>query len=145
MDGNLEATAGRIAEAIDWAVEQDVDIINMSFGLAKNVKELEEAVERAAEAGIFGGVTGVSGTSMAAPHVTGAASILMELNLELPADYIRMLLNYSANLYGTPDEYGNGVLDLGYALEINDKFKKLYGKHIDKAVLGRGLKGDTGK
>ena len=190
LDGNLEATAGRIAEAIDWAVEQDVDIINMSFGLAKNVKELEEAVERAAEAGIllvaaagngetvaypaaydeviavgsvtaeglaaegsaggealelmapgenilssgiFGGVTGVSGTSMAAPHVTGAASILMELNPEMPADYIRMLLNYSANLYGTPDEYGNGVLDLGYAVEINDKFKKLYGKYISKA------------
>ena len=44
-----------------------------------------------------------------------------------------MLLNYSANLYGSPDEYGNGVLDLGYALEVNDKFKKLYEKHIDKA------------
>ncbi len=186
----MEAPAGRIAEAIDWAVEQNVDIINMSFGITKNVKELEEAVERAAEAdillvaasgngetvaypaaydeviavgsvtaeglvaegsaggealelmapgeniissGIFGGVTGMSGTSMAAPHVAGAASILMELNPELPADYIRMLLNYSANLYGSPDEYGNGVLDLGYAVEINDKFKKLYEKHMDKA------------
>ncbi len=190
LDAKLEAPAGRIVEAIDWAVEQDVDIINMSFGLAKNVKELEEAVERAAEegillvaaagngetvaypaaydeviavgsvtaeglaaegsaggealelmapgknilsSGIFGGVTGMSGTSMAAPHVAGAASVLMELNPEMPADYIRMLLNYSANLYGSPDEYGNGVLDLGYAVEINDKFKKLYGKHIDKA------------
>ncbi len=190
LDGNLEAPVGRIAEAIDWAVGQDVDIINMSFGIAKNVKELEEAVERAAAAGIllvaaagngetvaypaaydeviavgsvtaaglaaedsaggealelmapgedilssgiFGGVTGMSGTSMAAPHVAGVASILMELNPEMPVDYIRMLLNYSANLYGSPDEYGNGVLDLGYALEINDKFKKLYEKHIDKA------------
>ncbi len=190
LDENLEAPAGRIAEAIDWAVEQDVDIVNMSFGIAKNVKELEEAVGRASEAGIllvaaagngetvvypaayneviavgsvtaeglaaedsaggealelmapgedilssaiFGGVTGVSGTSMAAPHVAGVASVLMERNPEMPADYIRMLLNYSANLYGSPDEYGNGVLDLGYALEINDKFKKLYEKHIDKA------------
>ncbi len=189
LDENLEAPAGWIAEAIDWAVEQDVDIINMSFGITKNVKELEEAVERATEtgillvaaagneetvaypaaydeviavgsvtaeglvaegsaggealelmapgenilsSGIFGGVTGMSGTSMAAPHVTGAASVLMELNPELPADYIRMLLNYSANLYGSPDEYGNGVLDLGYAVEINDKFKKLYEKHINK-------------
>ena len=190
LDGNLEAPAGRIAEAIDWAVEQDVDIINMSFGIAKNVKELEEAVERAAAAGIllvaaagngetvaypaaydeviavgsvtaeglaaegsaggealelmapgedilssgiFGGVMGVSGTSMAAPHIAGAASVLMEWNPDMPGDYIRMLLNYSANLYGSPDEYGNGVIDLGYALEINDKFKKLYEKHIDKA------------
>ncbi len=190
LDAKLEALAGRIVEAIDWAVEQDVDIINMSFGLAKNVKELEEAVERAAEegillvaaagngetvaypaaydeviavgsvtaeglaaegsaggealelmapgknilsSGIFGGVTGMSGTSMAAPHVAGAASVLMELNPDMPADYIRALLNYSANLCGDSDEYGNGVIDLGYAIEINDKFRKLYEKHIDKA------------
>ncbi len=197
LDGNLEAPVGRIAEAIDWAVGQDVDIINMSFGIAKNVKELEEAVGGAAAAGIllvaaagngetvaypaaydeviavgsvtaeglaaegsasgealelmapgenilssgiFGGVTGMSGTSMAAPHVAGAASVLMELNPEMPADYIRMLLNYSANLYGSPDEYGNGVLDLGYAIEINDKFKKLYEKHIDKAEKNKKKK-----
>lgn len=189
LDANLEAPIERIVEAIDWAVEQEVDIINMSFGITRNVAELEAAVERAAEAGIlliaasgngetiaypaaydeviavgsvtaegiaaeqsaggealelmapgesilssaiFGGVTGVSGTSMAAPHVVGAASVLMELNPEMPADYIRMLLNYSANLYGSPDEYGNGVLDLAYAIEINDKFKKLYEKHIAK-------------
>lgn len=189
LDANLEAPIERIVEAIDWAVEQEVDIINMSFGITRNVAELEAAVERAAEAGIlliaasgngetiaypaaydeviavgsvtaegvaaedsaegealeimapgenilssgiFGGVTGVSGTSMAAPHVAGAASVLMELNPEMPADYIRMLLNYSANLYGSPDEYGNGVLDLAYAIEINDKFKKLYEKHIAK-------------
>lgn len=189
LDAKLEAPIERIVEAIDWAVEQEVDIINMSFGITRNVEELEAAVERAAEAGIlliaasgngetiaypaaydeviavgsvtaegiaaeqsaggealelmapgenilssavFGGVTGVSGTSMAAPHVAGAASVLMELNPEMPADYIRMLLNYSANLYGAPDEYGNGVLDLAYAVEINDKFKKLYEKHIAK-------------
>lgn len=42
----------------------------------------------------------------------------------MPADYIRDLLNYSANLYGAQSEYGNGVLDLSYALEINDDFKK---------------------
>ncbi len=197
LDENLEAPAGRIAGAIDWAVGQDVDIINMSFGIAKNVPELEAAVERAAAAGIllvaaagngetvaypaaydeviavgsvtveglaaedsaggealelmapgedilssgiFGGIIGVSGTSMAAPHVAGAASVLMERNPEMPADYIRMLLNYSANLYGSPDEYGNGVLDLGYALEINDKFKKLYEKHIDKAEKNKKKK-----
>ena len=74
----------------------------------------------------------MSGTSIAAPHVTGAASVLMELNPEMSADYIRALLDYSANLYGSPDEYGNGIVDLEYAVEINDKFKKLYEKHIAK-------------
>lgn len=190
LDEKLEAPVERIVEAIDWAIEQDADIINMSFGISKNVAELENAIERAAEAdilliaaagdgeeiaypaaydeviavgsvtaagipaehsaggdalelmapgenilssGIFGGVMGMSGTSMAAPHVAGAASVLMELNPDMPADYIRMLLNYSANLYGDSNEYGNGVIDLGYAIEINDKFRKLYEKHIDKA------------
>jgi len=45
LDAKLEAPVGRIVEAIDWAVEQDVDIINMSFGIAGNVAELEAAVE----------------------------------------------------------------------------------------------------
>ncbi len=189
LDEKLEAPVERIVEAIDWAIEQDVDIINMSFGISKNVAELEAAIEKAAEAdilliaaagdgeevaypaaydeviavgsvtaagipaensadgealelmapgenilssGIFGGVMGVSGTSMATPHVAGAASVLMELNPDMPADYIRALLNYSANLYGDSNEYGNGVIDLEYAIEINDKFKKLYEKNITK-------------
>ncbi|MCH5272551.1 MAG: S8 family serine peptidase [Lachnospiraceae bacterium] len=40
LDAKLEAPVERIVETIDWAIEQDVDIINMSFGIAKNVKEL---------------------------------------------------------------------------------------------------------
>ena len=51
------------------------------------------------------------------------ASVLMESNLDMQADYIRALLNYSAKQYGDSDEYGNGVIDLEYAIEINDKFK----------------------
>ncbi len=190
LDDKLEAPVERIVEAIDWAIEQDVDIINMSFGIEKNVAELKAAIERAAEAdillvaasgdgdevaypaaydeviavgsvtaaglpaensadgealelmapgenilstGIFDGVMGASGTSMAAPHVVGAASVLMELNPDMPAEYIRALLNYSANLYGDSDEYGNGVVDLEYAIEINDKFQKLYEKHLKNA------------
>ena len=58
----------------------------------------------------FGGVVGASGTSMATPHVVGVASVLMELNPDMPIEFIRALLNYSANLYGTTEEYGNGVV-----------------------------------
>lgn len=197
LDTKLEAPVERIVEAIDWAIEQDVDIINMSFGIEKNVAELEAAIERAAEAdillvaasgdgdevaypaaydeviavgsvtaagipaensaggdalelmapgenilssGIFGSVMGSSGTSMAAPHVVGAASVLMELKPDMSAEYIRALLNYSANLYGDSDEYGNGVIDLEYAIEINDKFQKLYEKHLKKASKDKNEK-----
>lgn len=189
LDDRLEAPIDRVVEAIDWAVEQNCDIINLSFGVSDNILELEQAIERADAAGIlmiaavgngeeiaypaaydevmavgsvtmegipsynsakgsaleimapgnnilasgvFDGVLDVSGTSFAVPHVVGAASVLMEKNPEMPADYIRDLLNYSANLYGSQSEYGNGVLDLSYALEINDDFKKLYNKYIDR-------------
>lgn len=189
LDARLEAPVDRIVEAIDWAIEQKVDIINMSFGIQNNIAELEQAIERADAAGIlmvaavgngeeiaypaaydeviavgsltaegipaennvtgealeimapgenilstgiFGGVLGVSGTSFAVPHVVGAASVLMEKNPEMPASYVRALLNYSANLYGSKDMYGNGVVDLEYALHINEKFKRLYKKHMKK-------------
>ena len=190
LDENLEAPVDRIVQAIEWAIEEEVDIINMSFGLQKNVAELEAVIEEAAEAGIlmvaavgsgedvaypaaydeviavgavtasgipsenstsgdalelmapgedivasgiFGGLLNVSGTSFAVPHVVGAASVLMELNQEMSDEYIRLLLDYSANLYGAKEDYGNGVIDLEYAIQINDKFKKLYEKSIKKS------------
>lgn len=189
LDENLEAPVDRIVQAIKWAIEEEVDIINMSFGLQNNVAELEAVIEEAAEAGIlmiaavgngkniaypaaydeviavgavaasgipsensatgdalelmapgenlvasgiFGGLLNVSGTSFAVPHVVGVASVLMELNPEMSADYIRILLDYSANLYGAKEEYGNGVIDLEYAIQINEKFKKIYEKNIMK-------------
>ncbi len=197
LDDNLEAPVDRIVAAINWAIEQECDIINMSFGIQENVFELEQAIERADAAGIlmiaavgsgdkiafpaaydeviavgavnakgepsvnsakgveleimapgdnlvasaiFDGTLGVTGTSFAAPHVTGAASILWERNPEMPADYIRALLDYSANLYGNQDEYGNGLVDISYALEINDKFKKVYNKNIDKSEKNKNQK-----
>ena len=197
LDDKLEAPIDRIVAAIDWAIEQKCDILNMSFGIPENVSELEQAIERADAAGIlmiaavgngekvaypaaydeviavgavgaegnpsansatgvelelmapgenlvasgiFDGILGVTGTSFAVPHVTGAASVLWELNSEMSADYIRALLDYSANLYGDQSEYGNGVLDLSYAMEINEKFKKAYNKHIDKLEKNEKIK-----
>lgn len=45
------SSAARIASAIDWLVEQDVQLINMSFGLQSNREVLELAVQRAQQAG----------------------------------------------------------------------------------------------
>lgn len=42
----------------------------------------------------------------------------MEQNPEMPAEFVRALMDYSANLYGDPDFYGNGVVDLDYAMTI---------------------------
>jgi len=67
-----------------------------------------------------------SGTSMAVPHVVGAASVIWEKNPSQPADFVRGLLDESANQTGDSQEFGNGIVDLGYALEHYDEYARNY-------------------
>lgn len=76
--------------------------------------------------GGFGGETIVSGTSMAVPHVVGIASVLWQKETTKSADFIRRLINESANYLGDANIYGNGLVDLSYALEIYDEFEDTY-------------------
>lgn len=137
MDANNRGRLSDIVAGIYWCIEQDVDVINMSFGTSVKSDILEKAIQAAAEHGILmvssagNGGTGsaveypaafdeviavgavdtgaekteesatgeevelaapgeqiiaksllglntvASGTSMAAPHVAGAAALLM--------------------------------------------------------------------
>lgn len=65
------------------------------------------------------GATGLkSGTSMAAPHVAGAAAVLMELFPQLNAQEIADLIRTSATdlgVSGIDTEYGRGLIDLAKA------------------------------
>lgn len=76
----------------------------------------------------FGGEMKRSGTSMSVPHVVGVASALWQIDTSLTADFIRKLIDYSANLYGSSESYGNGLVDLNYGLQIYDEFKNIYKK-----------------
>nr|WP_206529611.1 S8 family peptidase [Brevibacillus sp. SYP-B805] len=49
-DGN--ATVADVVAGINWAVEQKMDIINMSFGVSEDNYAMRQAVKRAARAGI---------------------------------------------------------------------------------------------
>jgi len=183
LDENRKAPVSRVVEAIYWAIENDVDIINISFGTTTDSEELYEAIRAAYDAGIlivaaagnsgvveypaaygeviavgsvdnmgnrsegsavgdalelvapgelvlstgaFYGVAVFSGTSMAAPHVAGIASLLWEKDPDCSADFIRFLLASTANLYGNPEEYGNGVVDYEEALRRYDELKAAY-------------------
>ncbi len=184
LDYTNSAPISRVIEGIYWAIEQDVDIINLSFGTAQNSEALYMAVRDAYDAGIliiaasgnsggdieypaaydevmavgsvdstgtisdfcstgekmevvapgelikttggFGGEIIVSGTSMAVPHVVGIASILWQKDKTKSADFIRQLINESANYLGDESVYGNGMVDLSYALEIYDEFAETY-------------------
>ncbi|KAK2752485.1 pfs domain-containing protein [Colletotrichum kahawae] len=47
------ATSRNVAKAIDWAIEQKVDMINLSFGFSSPDEQLKSAARRARDAGII--------------------------------------------------------------------------------------------
>ena len=47
LDENNQAPISRIVEGIYWCIENDINIINMSFGTSSYSKALEKAVEDA--------------------------------------------------------------------------------------------------
>ena len=67
---------------------------------------------------VFGMETVNSGTSMAAPHVAGAAVLLMQQDEEKSAEEIRRILDVSGNPIGEQEAYGYGLLDVAYAKQL---------------------------
>ena len=77
--------------------------------------------------GMFGsGEIVESGTSLAAPQAAGAAALILEKDKNVSPEFVRELLKASANAYGKAEEYGAGLIDVGYALDHYDSFKKQY-------------------
>lgn len=75
-------------------------------------------------------VAGLAAASLAAPQAAGAAARILEKDRDVSPDFVRDLLCASANSYGSPEEYGNGLIDLEYALKQYGSFKKNYKKGI---------------
>lgn len=183
FDDENRATVSRVIDAIYWAVEKKVNIINMSFGTVKDSPALHHAIqvaegngilliaaagngkqveypaayqevmavgavdpegevsedsamgeqlevvapgEQICSTGAFGGVLVSDGTSMSAPHITGIAAKLWGKDLSCTADFIRQLINASANQFTSAMECGNGLVDYSYAEKIYDEFKSSY-------------------
>lgn len=175
-----------VIEALDWALDNKIQIINMSFGGTAHSKILEEKLEEVHNAGILvvasagnsgsgsdtiqfpaqyptviavGAVDqtntrapfssegpaldlvapGVeitstlskqtyiahSGTSMAAPHVTGAGAILLYKNKQLSVDELTGILFDSATPLGFREEYGHGLVNVKSALDMLDNYKNV--------------------
>lgn len=182
LDKENKAPLSRIIRGIYWCIENDIDIINMSFGTSVYSKALHQAVsdayannilmiaaagnygngveypaafeevmavaatdaqaqisdfsntgeeldvaapgEKIRVAGFFDGSQVTHGTSIAVPHVTGAASLLWEKDLTKSSQFIRELLSQSAkDIEGTNE---CGLLDVKYALASYDKFAARY-------------------
>lgn len=89
-------------------------------------EELDVAApgEKIRAAGFFSGYVVTHGTSIAAPHVTGVASLLWEKDLTKSNEFIRQLINYSAREIEGTEECG--LLDAEYALSIYDSFEEAF-------------------
>ena len=75
---------------------------------------------RSADSGGEGAYIGMSGTSMATPHVAGAAAILKQQHPEFTADELRAALISTTTDVGLGSyQVGAGVLDVGAAIDAS--------------------------
>jgi|GEM_PF-289384 subtilisin-like serine proteases len=182
LDENNVAPISRIIEGIEWAIDNDMDIINLSLGTSyysaifhDSIKKAEEngilvvaaagnddvveypaafpealAVggvdsegmisdssatgdnielmapgENVVSTGMYGAKYALSGTSVAAPHVTAVASIIKSIYPEMSGTGIRMLMNATAQ-NSSEDGTGYGIVDLESALENHDIFMESF-------------------
>jgi len=89
-----------------------------------------------------GGYEGMSGTSMAAPHVSGAVAILRQLNPDLSVDEIKTALMATAvdkGIAGEDNTYGWGIIDIGAAVSYVRQTLPLY----PPQNLTTSVRGDT--
>ena len=178
LDDNNKAPMSRVIQAIYWCIDNDIDIIHMSFGMPQYSEILHKAVQDAAEADIlmiasagnngkntcypaayeevvsvgavsssgelsvfdpdsmelvapgekvdttsfYGGIMTVGGTSIAAAHVTGIASVLWGIDPDKPASFIRRLMQQTAVQTEEMQKRGCGLPDLEYAIIMYDAF-----------------------
>jgi len=174
-------TYSGIAKGVEWAIDNDIDVVNMSLGGSQGSTTLEQAMSNAYNSGVllvaaagnegsFGkskrntigypakystvmavgavdsnldrasfssvgselevmapGVNILSsvpgdsydsynGTSMASPHVAGAAALILANDSSLTNADVRSLLNDTATPLGESFYYGNGFINVQEAL-----------------------------
>ena len=72
LDENGKGTIENVIKGIEWAIEKDVDIINLSFGFSQDKAELKETIDKAIAKGII---------------VVASAGNMYGLNVQYPAAY----------------------------------------------------------
>lgn len=91
-----------------------------------NEIELVAPGEQIKADGAFGGEIITAGTSLSVPQVVGVASVLLKKNTDKTPGFIRELMNVTAKKMGESTYYGNGLVDLEYALEHYKEFDNNY-------------------
>ena len=76
--------------------------------------------------GLFDGVAVVNGTSISTAQVTGAASVLWEMNESKSAEFIRGLSKNTAQTMQESGISGSGLLDIENAVQSYEEFESAY-------------------
>nr|WP_255688192.1 S8 family peptidase [Pontibacillus sp. HN14] len=168
-----------IAKGIEWAVDNNIDVVNMSLGGSRGSTTLEQAMDQAYQQGVlliaaagnegskgkkntigypakYASVVAVgavdeslnrasfssvgeelevmapganiystlpgntygsyNGTSMASPHVAGAAALILAEDSSLTNQEVRSLLNSTTTPLGDAFYYGNGLINVQEAV-----------------------------
>ncbi len=101
-----------------------------SFSPLQGSVELLAPGELITSTDVFDTMSTHSGTSYAAPHVTAIASKLWERDLSMSANYVRCVLDISANLWKNDSRYGYGLVDYNFGCIVFDALKP-YAKYCD--------------
>ncbi|THF79588.1 S8 family serine peptidase [Cohnella fermenti] len=84
----------------------------------------------------------MSGTSMAVPHVVGAAAVIWSKNRHLTVEEIKKSIYDNATILGDPHEYGNGLANLAKSLQLTESAIPVYDAeaidHTTPQVDGNG-------
>ena len=195
LDHNNEAPISRIIAGIEWAIENDIKVLNMSFGTPNYSAQFYNAIRKAYENGIvlvasagntggkteqvtypakFSEVISVgscnqkgekssfspesidvdilapgeyieciglmngycieNGTSLAAPHVTAAAALIMSVDSAKNPEFVKQLLIATAKVNGEDTR----ILDIKNALDTLPNFKEV--DVIDSAQIPQNTK-----
>ncbi|MFC0272503.1 S8 family peptidase [Metabacillus herbersteinensis] len=180
LDSAGSGSYSGIAQGIEWAIDNDMDVINMSLGGSSGSTALQQAVDNAYNSGVVvvaaagnsgskgkrntigypakyasaiavgavdsnnnrasfssvgselevmapgvnilstvpgNGYDSFNGTSMASPHVAGAAALILSKNPNLSNVQVRERLRNTATNLGDPFYYGAGLINVEAAVQ----------------------------
>ncbi|MBQ0141047.1 MAG: S8 family serine peptidase [Kurthia sp.] len=100
-DGTKSGVASSIVKAINWSIENQMDIINISSGLTTDVKALHQAVKAAHAKGIF--------------IVASAGNDGQFKKTRFPARYAEVISVGSVNKYGDLSSFSNNLNGINFA------------------------------
>ncbi|MCU5376765.1 S8 family serine peptidase [Bacillus cereus] len=135
LDDDGKGKIDNLVQGINWSVENNVDVLNISFGMSSNHPELERVIEKAIQKGKIdfaapgvnvittttsNGYSIENGTSLATAHVTGIVSLILanketfklsSSKVKFPKEVYKILEKNTVDIGGS-NQIGNGFIKL---------------------------------